>query len=186
MCGILLFLGLLSYQVSSGQPQERALFSLIQTLLPPWLTGIVFATIIVVFSTALDNQIVAGSAIVYGLIYQRHDLSQRESILNARLITVIISLISFAIAVIHPSIVRLQSFTTHISLIIGPVLVMTLFTSNKKSNEAVFWSICLPTIVLCILYFWMRTSTFLITTPMTFIILRYYDKWTAPKSRVFK
>lgn len=182
---IIAFLGILAYKLSPGLAPENALFALIETVLPLWFAGIVFAIMIAVFTTALDNQIVAGSAIVFGLLYQRHDLTHKESILNARLITAILSVIGFLLALIHPQLVRFSSFSTHIALIIGPVLVATLFTSNKKSSEAVLWSLIIPFVVLCVLYPFMKSATFVITTPLTLIILKYYDKWTAPRMRVY-
>ncbi len=183
---IIIFLGLLSYQFGAGQTQDHAFFSLIGTLLPPWLAGIVLATIVAVFATALDNQIIAGSAIVYGLFYQQHDLTERESVLKARLITAILSILAFIIAIFQPSIVHLQSLTNHIALIIGPVLVATLFSTNKKSNEAIFWSMAIPTIALCIIYPFLHSDTFIITAPLALIIFNYYDKWTTPKSSVYR
>jgi len=183
---IIAFLGILAFKLNPGLSQERALFSLIETVLPTWFSGFVFATMITVFTTALDNQIVAGSAIIFGLLYQRHDLTHKESILNARLITAILSILGFLLALIHPQLVRFSSFSTHIALIVGPVLVATLFTSNKKSNEAVLWSLIIPFVLLCILYPLMRSSTFVITTSLTLIILKYYDKWTTPRSSVYR
>ncbi|HLP79050.1 MAG TPA: hypothetical protein VK158_00285, partial [Acidobacteriota bacterium] len=185
LCLVIIFIGLSSHILVQTNTPESVLFTLMEQTLPTWSQGIAFAAIIAVLISSLDTLVISGATISYGLFFKKYELSQESEMLHARLITAIFGIMGYIVAALHPHIVRFSSFSTHISLIFAPPVIAALLAPRLSSNS-VFYSLLVPFLVLIPLFPLMRTSTFLVTTPLSIGILYFYDRFFPSHRSVYK
>ncbi len=172
---IVLFLGLLSSVLLSGIKQESAIFLLMDKILPPYLVGIGFASILAVIMSSIDSLLVGGSTIIYRGIFKKNQFDSKKEIFYARLITAIFGIGGFLIAFLIPNIITLSLFVTYMALIFVPPIIAGIY-SKKTSADASFYSILIPTILLLASYPFLKENTFVITSPLGIVMIIFYDK----------
>jgi len=172
---IVLFLGLVSSVLLSGIKQEFAIFLLMDKILPPSLVGIGFASILAVIMSSIDSLLIGGSAIIYRGVFDKNELNSKKKMLYARLITAIFGTIGFLIAFLIPNIITLSLLVTYLALIFVPPIIAGIY-SKKTTSNASFYSIIIPTILLLVLFPFLKESTFAITSPLGILMIIFYDK----------
>ena len=172
---IVLFLGLVSSVLLSGIKQEFAIFLLMDKILPPSLVGIGFASILAVIMSSIDSLLIGGSTIIYRGVFDKNELNSKKKMLYARLITAIFGTIGFLIAFLIPNIITLSLLVTYLALIFVPPIIAGIY-SKKTTSNASFYSIIIPTILLLVLFPFLKESTFAITSPLGILMIIFYDK----------
>ena len=172
---IVLFLGLVSSVLLSGIKQEFAIFLLMDKILPPSLVGIGFASILAVIMSSIDSLLIGGSAIIYRGVFDKNELNSKKKMLYARLITAIFGTIGFLVAFLIPNIITLSLLATYLALIFVPPIIAGIY-SKKTTSNASFYSIIIPTILLLVLFPFLKESTFAITSPLGILMIIFYDK----------
>ncbi|MFW0837434.1 MAG: sodium:solute symporter family protein [Candidatus Komeilibacteria bacterium] len=172
---IVLFLGLVSSVLLSGIKQEFAIFLLMDKILPPSLVGIGFASILAVIMSSIDSLLVGGSAIIYRGLFDKSKLDSKKKMLYARLITATFGTIGFLFAFLIPNIITLSLLVTYLALIFVPPIIAGIY-SKKTTSNASFYSILIPTILLLVLFPFLKESTFGITSPLGILMIIFYDK----------
>ena len=172
---IILFLGLLSSVLLSGIKQETAIFLLIQKLLPPSLAGIGFASILAVIMSSIDSLLIGGSTIIYKGVFKKNQFNSKKEIFYARLITAVFGIGGFLIAFLIPNIITLSLLVTYLALIFVPPIIAGIY-SKKTTANASFYSIIIPTILLFVLFPFLKENTFTITSPLGILMIIFYDK----------
>jgi len=172
---IVLFLGLVSSVLLSGIKQEFAIFLLMDKILPPSLVGIGFASILAVIMSSIDSLLIGGSAIIYRGLFDKNELNSKKKMLYARLITAIFGTIGFLVAFLIPNIITLSLLVTYLALIFVPPIIAGIY-SKKTTSNASFYSIIIPTILLLVLFPFLKESTFAITSPLGILMIIFYDK----------
>ncbi len=179
---LILFIGLVAAVLLSGIKQDTAIFSLMTSILPPWLIGIGFAAILAVIMSSIDSLLVGGSTIIYQAFFTGKISDSRKQVFYARLITGLFGLCGFFIAFMVPNIITLSIFVVYMALLFVPPILAGLY-SKKISSNASFYSILIPIIVLFSLYSIVGKNTFMITTPLGILIILFYDKIFKKKSQ---
>ena len=172
---MVLFFGLLASVMVSGINQDSAIFSLMNTILPPWLVGVGFASILAVIMSSIDSLVIGGSTIVYRAIFKKNKFENKKEIRYARVITALFGIVGGGIAFLIPNIITLSLFVTYLTLIFVPAIFAGLY-SEKITAKASFYSILIPLILLIILFPIVGKNTFLITTLLAVLIILFYDK----------
>jgi len=172
---IVLFLGLVSSVLLSGIKQEFAIFLLMDKILPPSLVGIGFASILAVIMSSIDSLLIGGSTIIYRGVFDKNELNSKKKMLYARLITAIFGTIGFLVAFLIPNIITLSLLATYLALIFVPPIIAGIY-SKKTTSNASFYSIIIPTILLLVLFPFLKESTFVITSPLGILMIIFYDK----------
>ena len=169
---VILFLGLYAYHHVAGlDNSDKAVFVLMDNLLPAWATGIGYAAIIATVTSSLDSMFVAGSTIVY-----REFISNRNTkIIKARMITLLFGSLGILSALIFPRLVDLGIFYFSLAAIPAATIIFGMI-SQKHSANANFYSILIPMILLFALYPLLTSKTFLLTTSLSILIALLYDK----------
>ncbi len=170
-----LFFGLLASVMLTGINQDSAIFFLMDKILPPWLIGVGFASILAVIMSSIDSLVVGGSTIVYRAVFKKNQLENRKEVIYARLITALFGIVGGFIAFIVPNIITLSLFVTYLTLIFVPAIFAGLY-SERITGKASFYSILIPIILLIVLFPIVGKNTFLITTLSAVLIILFYDK----------
>lgn len=173
--GIILFLGLVSSVLLSEIKQESAIFLLMNRLLPTYLVGIGFASILAVIMSSIDSLLIGGSTIIYKAMFKNKQIETKKEMSYARLITATFGLCGFLVAFLIPNIISLSLLVTYLALIFVPPIIAGIH-SKKTSPNASFYSILIPTILLLVFYPFVKENTFLITSPLGILIIIFYDK----------
>jgi len=181
---IIVFLGLLAADVLPTVPKANAIFSLMTVMLPHWMIGLGFASILAVVMSSVDSLIVAGSTIIHSFLY-KGDEAKYKDIKSARWFTFAFGLFGYLLAFIVPDIVALSLLVSYLALIFVPAIFAGIY-SAKTSNAACFYSILLPTIILFVLNFYIPKQVFLITTPLSILIILFYDKLSSLRQTTLK
>ena len=172
---LILFLGLVATVTLPGISQDKAIFSLMNVILPPSLVGIGFAAILAVVMSSIDSMLVGGSTIIYRAIFKQQNSNSTKELLYAKIITVLFGTFGFIVAYFISSIVTLSLIVTYLALIFVPPIFAGIY-SQKISANASFYAILIPSILLFTLYSFMGENTFIITTPIGILIILLYDK----------
>ena len=172
---IVLFLGLVSSVLLSGIKQEFAIFLFMDKILPPSLVGIGFASILAVIMSSIDSLLIGGSTIIYRGVFDKNELNSKKKMLYARLITAIFGTIGFLVAFLIPNIITLSLLVTYLALIFVRPIIAGIY-SKKTTSNASFYSIIIPTILLLVLFPFLKESTFVITSPLGILMIIFYDK----------
>lgn len=172
---IILFFGLLASVLLKGIPQDFAIFSLMEYLLPPSLAGLGFATILAVIMSSVDSSLVAGSTIIYKALFKTDSFSERRKVWIARIITTIFGLLAGLLVLAIPSIVSLSLLVSYMALIFVPAIFAVLY-SNKISANASFYSILIGFVLLIILFPILGKNAFIIPVLLAILIVLFYDK----------
>lgn len=172
---IALFFGLVASVTLSGINQDAALFSLMEKILPSWLIGVGFASILAVIMSSIDSLVVGGSTIIYRAVFKDNQIQNKKQMFYARTITVLIGIVGGFIAFLIPNIVTLSIFVVYLSLIFVPAIFAGLY-SEKISSNASFYSILISLILLISLFPITGKNTFVISTLSAVIIILFYDK----------
>ncbi|MGV8168539.1 MAG: sodium:solute symporter family protein [Candidatus Nanoarchaeia archaeon] len=171
---IIVFLGLLAAVLLHGIPQDTAIFSLMTAILPPWLAGLGFAAILAVVMSSVDSLLVGGSTIIYNA-FLKNKTNPKRGIMRARILTVLFGICGFGLAFLVPSIVTLTMIVTYFALIFAPPIIAGIY-SKKTSSDASFYALLIPSIILIITYPFLKLNTFLVSTPLSVLIIIFYDK----------
>ncbi len=178
----ILFLGLVAKNILPPDMQkETALFSLMKSLLPTWLVGLGYASILAVVMSSVDSFLVGGSAILHKQLFAGKNLGAKKELLYARLTTAVFGAIGFVVAFMFPNIVTLTLIVSYLAMVFVPPIFAGLF-SKKISADASFWSLVIPTIILFALYPVVGVNIFLLTIPAGVLIVLLYDKVFRVKS----
>jgi len=172
---LILFMGLVASVSLTGIKQETAIFSLIIKILPPWLAGLGFASILAVIMSSVDSLLIGGSTIIYKTLFKKKEIQGKKGMIYARIITGIFGVLGFLIAFLVPNIITLSLLVTYLTLIFVPPVIAGLY-SKKTSSNASFWAILIPTIVLFIFFSSFGKNIFLLTTLLSTLIVIFYDK----------
>lgn len=166
LTGVTMFLGIYAYNTLTGlDNSDKAVFVLMENILPHWLIGLGFAAIIATVTSSLDSMFVAGSTI----IYKEFISNKNKSITKARLITLAFGSFGVLITLVFPQMLDLGVF--YIALAILPVTAIILgITTEKFNSNASFYSILISIVALLVLYPFLKANTFLITTPLSVIL----------------
>ncbi len=161
-----MFLGIYAYNTLSGlDNSDKAVFVLMENILPRWFVGLGFAAIIATVTSSLDSMFVAGSTI----IYKEFVSNKNKSVAKARLITLAFGSFGVLITLIFPQMVDLGIF--YIALAILPVTAILLgITSKNFGSNASFYSILVSILALLVLYPFVGAKTFLVTTPLSIVL----------------
>lgn len=170
-----LFFGLLTSVMLPGINQDFAIFFLMDKILPSWLVGIGFASILAVIMSTIDSLVIGGSTIIYRAVFKKNQFENKRGIIYARLITALFGILGGFIAFMIPSIITLSLFVAYLALIFVPAIFAGLY-SEKITGGASFYSILIPLILLIILFPIVGKNTFLITTLLAVLIILFYDK----------
>ncbi|RJQ18136.1 sodium:solute symporter family protein [Candidatus Woesearchaeota archaeon] len=170
---LVLFFGLLAAGTLSDINQDTAFFSLMYTMLPPWLIGLGFAAILAVAMSSIDSVVIGGSTIIYREIFKNKSEGKKQ-VFYARLITASFGILGGFVAFLIPSIITLSLFVTYLTLIFVPAIFAGLYA--KTSANASFYSILISFILLLILFPIVGKNTFIITTTVAIAIILFYDK----------
>lgn len=178
---LVLFLGLVAAaKLPVGIQKETAIFALMKDVLPSWLAGFGFASILAVVMSSLDSLFVGGSTIIYKALFGQKMLDNKKEIRYARLITAVFGIIGFVLAFLIPNIVTLSLLATYLALIFVSPIFAGIY-SKKISANACFYSILIPSIVLFILFPILKEQVFIITTLLSALIVTLYDKISRKK-----
>ena len=172
---IVLFLGLIASVLLSGIKQDLAIFLLMDKILPPSLVGIGFASILAVIMSSIDSLLVGGSTIIYRGVFKKNQFDSKKEMFYARLITALFGVAGFLIAFLIPNMITLSLIVTYLALIFVPPIIAGINSKSTTSNAS-FYSILIPTILLFILYPFLKENTFIITSPLGILIIIFYDK----------
>lgn len=182
---IIVFFGLLASVLLKDIPQDVAIFSLMSRLLPSSLAGVGFAAILAAIMSSVDSSLVAGSTIIYKLIYKEDSSSEKRKLLIARIITCLFGVLAGILVFAIPSIVTLSLLVSYLTLIFVPAIFGGLY-SEKISANASFYSILISFILLIVLFPILEKNTFVISTPIAIIIVLFYDKIFKQKQHLLK
>lgn len=181
---LVLFLGLVAaVKLPLGIDKETAIFALMKEILPPWMVGFGFASILAVILDSIDSLFIGGSTIIYKALFGNKNLEAKKQMTYARLITAIFGIIGFGLALLIPNIVTLSLLVTYLALIFVPPIFAGIY-SKKTSENACFYSILIPTVILFVLFPILKEQTFVITTPLSVLIVIFYDKIFGKKDLV--
>lgn len=172
---IVLFLGLISVVLLPEVQKETAIFALMDNILPPWLVGAGFAAILAVIMSSIDSLLVGGSTIIHKALFKDKNLEAKKELLYARVLTGVFGIFGFVLAFLIPNIVTLSLIVTYLALIFVPPIYAALY-SKKVTANASFYSILLPSIVLFILFPFLKENTFVVTVLLGVLIITLYDK----------
>jgi len=173
---VVLFLGLVAaVELPMGIQKETAIFALMKGILPPWLVGFGFASILAVIMSSIDSLLVGGSAIIYKALFSQKNVDGKKEMLYARLLTAAFGVVGFASAFLIPNIITLSLLVTYLGLIFVPPIFAGIY-STKTSENACFYSILIPSITLFILFPILKEQVFVVTTLLGILIITLYDK----------
>jgi hypothetical protein len=74
-----------------------------------------------------------------------------------------------------PNMITLSLIVTYLALIFVPPIIAGINSKSTTSNAS-FYSILIPTILLFILYPFLKENTFIITSPLGILMIIFYDK----------
>ncbi len=175
---LILFIGLVAAASLSDIKQETAIFSLMQNILSPVspvLVGIGFAAILAVIMSSIDSLLIGGSTIIYRAMFRKTEFNNKKKLFYARLTTALFGTFGFLLAFLIPNIITLSLVVSYLALIFVPAIFAGIY-SKRISANASFYSILIPTIVLFILFPIVGENTFVITTPLSILIILFFDK----------
>ncbi|MCK5059933.1 MAG: sodium:solute symporter family protein [Candidatus Pacebacteria bacterium] len=172
---LILFIGLVAAVSLPGIKQETAIFSLMQNMLSPVLVGIGFAAILAVIMSSIDSLLIGGSTIIYRAMFRKTEFKNKKELFYARLTTALFGTFGFLLAFLVPNIITLSLVVTYLALIFVPAIFAGIY-SKRISANASFYSILTPTIALFILFPIVGENTFVITTPLSILIILFFDK----------
>ena len=165
---IILFMGLAATAIFTGIDQDKALFALMETVLPPWLIGVGFATMLAVVMSSVDSLLIGGSTIIYRAVFAD------KNVRIARLITVAFGAFGFILAFLVPEIVTLSLLTAYFALLFVPSIFAGIYAKNI-SPEASFHSLLVPSIVLLTTFPLLQANAFIIPLLLSVGIILSYD-----------
>lgn len=168
------FFGLLASARLTGINQDVALFELMKILLPSWLIGVGFASVLAIVMSSIDSILIAGSTILYRAMFKKHQFENKKEILYARLLTALFGIASFAIAFLIPNIVSLSLLAAYMAVIFAIPILFGIY--SKVSANANFYAILFSMIALLIGFPTIGPNSFLPPLIIIFLILIFYDK----------
>lgn len=170
-CAIILFLGLTSKALLIGINPDYAIFELMKLILPDFLVGLGFASILAIIMSSQDSLLVGGSTIIY-----RQFFLDTNSMSHARIITSIFGLFGFAIAFFIPKLVALSLLTTYIAVIIAIAVLFALYRPTLSSN-VVFYGLIISIILLVISYPIIGPNSFIFPVISSLLIYSFGDNF---------
>lgn len=178
---IIVFLGLSSAYLLSNITKEMAIFELIQYLFQsPWLIGIAYASILAVIMSSVDSLLVWGSTIIWS-IWKKIFKTNDNKLNIAKIGTFSFWILSLVLAIFVPQMITLTLLLVYLALIFVPAIIGWLY-SKKISENAVFYSLLIPSIILLIGYLFDKENIFLFTTIISILIVCFYDMIFESKS----
>jgi len=172
---VIIFFGLIASVKLTGISQDLALFSFMKTILPPWLLGVGFASILAVIMSTIDSGLIGGSTIIYRAIFKKNQFDNKKELFYARLITALFGICGFSIAFLFPNIVSLSLFSSYLAVTFAIPLIFGLY-SKKISANASFYALLFSTIGLIISFPIIGPNSFVVPLIFSLSILLFYDK----------
>lgn len=182
---MVIFLWLLASVILWWINSNAVIFELINKLLAnKRLIWLWFAAILAIMMSSLDSILIAVSTITYKWFATIKKNIEKKWTSRARILTWWLWLVSILIAIAIPDIVSLSLFCSYLTLILVPSVIAG-FYFPKVSSNASFYSILIPTILLCGLYFSIGGNSFIISTAAAFLIILFYDKIFKKQKKFF-
>ena len=172
---IIVFFGLVASVLLKDINQDFAIFSLMETILPPALVGVGFAAILAVIMSSVDSLLIGGSTIIYREIFKKDQFENKKEIFYARLLTAAFGIIGFSIAFLIPKIVTLSLITVYLAITLALPTIFALY-SKKLSANASFCAILIAPIALFITFPILGPNSFIVPLILDLGILIFYDK----------
>jgi len=172
---LLLFLGLVASVSLSGITKERAIFSLMEGLLPSALVGVGFAAILAVVMSSIDSFLIGGATIIHRALFNKEEIEGNKEIFYARSITILFGICGFFFAFVIPNIVTLTLLVAYLAFAFVPPVFAAIYSRNTSANAG-FYSILMPAIVLFSAYPVVGRNIFVLTGPLGILIVLLYDK----------
>lgn len=172
---IVLFLGLISVILLPEVQKETAIFSLMTEILPPWLVGLGFASILAVIMSSIDSLLIGGSTIIHKALFGKKNIADKKEIIYARLLTASFGVFGFMLAFLVPNIVTLSIIVTYLALVFVPPIFAGIY-SKRISANASFYAILIPAIALFALFPILEEQVFIVSTLLGVLIITLYDK----------
>ncbi|MDO8555732.1 MAG: sodium:solute symporter family protein [Nanoarchaeota archaeon] len=172
---LVLFFGLVAAGSLSDIPKESALFVLMSSKLPSWLTGLGFAAILAVIMSSVDSLIVNGATILFRAVHKKAVVSSRREVWHARLFTAGFGVVGYVLAFVVPDIVLLTLFVAYLTIVFIPPIFAGFFAS-KVSGRAVFYALLFGSLVLAATFVWLPTTSFIFSTLTSVVVTFGFDR----------
>lgn len=131
--------------------------------------------------SSVDSLLVGGSTILWSIAKKFLKADEKKQLTFAKLLTLGFGLVCLAITLFVPQMITLTLFVVYIALIFVPAIIAGLYT-KKVSENAVFYSLLIPSILLFMGYVPIGKNIFLLTTILAILIVSTYDKIFKNKS----
>ena len=162
--GLMLFFGQIAAVLLPGTPGDRAFFDLLRRLSPsPLLLGAGYAAVLATIMSSIDSLVVAGSTVVYKVVFGALAEQGGRMLLLARLFTGVFGFAGFLLAYLVPAIVTLSLFVVYAALIFVPPLLAGFF-SGRFSAKGALWALLMPAFILLFSFPLMPKYAFVATT----------------------
>jgi Na+/proline symporter len=172
---VIMFFGLLASVLLKGVPQDLAIFSLMNHLLPASLTGIGMAAILAAIMSSIDSSLVAGSTIIYKGLFKDNAFNEKRKVWIARSTTAAFGIVAGLLVLAVPSIVSLSLLVSYMALVFVPAIFAALY-SDKVSANASFYSILIGFALLVGLFPVLGKNVFIIPVLAATLIILFFDK----------
>lgn len=165
---IIIFLGLVTSFLYPNISPESSIFILIKNVFPSFLIGVCFAAILSALLSSINTYLISSSTIIYKEIFKN-----KENLKFAKIITIVIGLLSFLIALIYSNIVYFSILVGYIAISFFPIVFSSIY-SKRISSNAVFYYLLLGNLALFISFPFLKEMSFIIVLIFMPIIL-FYD-----------
>ncbi len=168
---LMVFLGVYAfYQLKGIEIPDMALFTLISKM--PWgLGSLGLAMILALTMSTLDSLSVSGSALI------SHNLLNNENkIWLARGVTLLFTLVTFAIVLIFPSVATLGYFSVAWSLIPLATILFGIY-GKKLSDQGAFLALILPMVATLVAYPFYGLICIVASPLLSLLIILVYDRF---------
>jgi len=153
---------------------DQLLFVLGRDHVPAWAGGLVVAAILATVMSTIDSLLIALSTITIKQTEQFFP-RVRVSLRRARLVTLLIGIFIFAIALGFPTLLGLSLFSYNLGIALLPAILGALY-NRPKGNVA--RALAYGVILTLGLYYFFEKSTFLATLPISTVLLFWPFKKT--------
>lgn len=168
--GLMVFIGLYAfYKLKGTDVPDMALFTLIKNTMPYGLGSLGLAAILAITMSSLDSLFVSGSVLI-----SHNLLNNKNKIWQARGITLLFAVVTFAVALIFPSVATLGYFSIAWSLIPLATILFGIY-GKKLSDEGAFWALLLPMIVTLIAYPYIKFMCIIASPLLSLLVILVYE-----------
>ncbi len=138
--GASIFLGLISVSLLPNVNPDKALFQLMEKVLPNGFLGLGFAGILAVIMSSVDSLLIGATATIVKNIYppfNGQNLSDENILKKAHLITIIFGILMMTAAFILPDLVKLSLLVSFVALCFVPAILGGLLWKRANQRAAI-------------------------------------------------